>query len=209
MANYSADVIIAGAGLAGLATAYDLLERGRKVLVLDKDSAEAVGGHDVGLGLDRGLGSLGVGALVTCAPLGDVQALTFGHFRQPCEERPGVDRGEHERDQSGPLDPNGGGESLAHVVHQRLLRLAAVLDLCRLAEDEDHFYLSVGGSFLPTKTIKPHCEANCNLFLEILRKNCYASECIKFRGRAWFVCLLGCMPTKYGAGLRRDLTYLP
>jgi uncharacterized protein with NAD-binding domain and iron-sulfur cluster len=29
MANYSADVIIAGAGLAGLATAYDLLEHGR------------------------------------------------------------------------------------------------------------------------------------------------------------------------------------
>ena len=44
MANYSADVIIAGAGLAGLATAYDLLERGKKVLVLDKDSAGAVGG---------------------------------------------------------------------------------------------------------------------------------------------------------------------
>ena len=44
MVNYSADVIIAGAGLAGLATAYDLLERGSKVIVLDKDSAEAVGG---------------------------------------------------------------------------------------------------------------------------------------------------------------------
>jgi predicted oxidoreductase len=44
MANYSADVIIAGAGLAGLATAYDLLERGKKVLVLDKDSAQALGG---------------------------------------------------------------------------------------------------------------------------------------------------------------------
>ena len=44
MATYSADVIIAGAGLAGLATAYDLLERGKKVLIFDKDSAEAVGG---------------------------------------------------------------------------------------------------------------------------------------------------------------------
>jgi predicted oxidoreductase len=44
MANYSADVIFAGAGLAGLATAYGLLERGKKVLVLDKDSAGAVGG---------------------------------------------------------------------------------------------------------------------------------------------------------------------
>jgi uncharacterized protein len=42
--NYSADVIIAGAGLAGLSTAYDLLERGKKVLVLDKDSADKVGG---------------------------------------------------------------------------------------------------------------------------------------------------------------------
>ena len=44
MAQYSAEVIIAGAGLAGLATAYDLLERGRKVLVIDKDSEEAIGG---------------------------------------------------------------------------------------------------------------------------------------------------------------------
>ncbi len=44
MTDYSADVIIAGAGLAGLAAAYELLDRGRKVLVLDKDSAEAVGG---------------------------------------------------------------------------------------------------------------------------------------------------------------------
>jgi predicted oxidoreductase len=44
MADYSADVIIAGAGLAGLATAYDLLERDKKVLVIDKDSAGAVGG---------------------------------------------------------------------------------------------------------------------------------------------------------------------
>jgi len=44
MANYSADVIIAGAGLAGLTAAYDLLGRSRKVLVLDKDSAKAVGG---------------------------------------------------------------------------------------------------------------------------------------------------------------------
>lgn len=44
MADYSADVIIAGAGLAGLALAYELLDRGRRVLLLDKDAAPAVGG---------------------------------------------------------------------------------------------------------------------------------------------------------------------
>jgi 2-polyprenyl-6-methoxyphenol hydroxylase-like FAD-dependent oxidoreductase len=41
MVDYSADVIIAGAGLAGPATAYDLLDQGIKVVVLDKDSARA------------------------------------------------------------------------------------------------------------------------------------------------------------------------
>jgi len=35
MADYAAEMIIAGTGLA---TAYDLLEHGQKVLVLDKDS---------------------------------------------------------------------------------------------------------------------------------------------------------------------------
>jgi len=42
MADYAAEMIIAGTGLA---TAYDLLEHGRKVLVLDKDSARALGGR--------------------------------------------------------------------------------------------------------------------------------------------------------------------
>ena len=39
-----ADVIIAGGGLAGLVTAYELLDHGRKVLVLDKDKPEKLGG---------------------------------------------------------------------------------------------------------------------------------------------------------------------
>lgn len=39
-----ADVIIAGGGLAGLVTAYELLDHGRTVLVLDKDKPEKLGG---------------------------------------------------------------------------------------------------------------------------------------------------------------------
>jgi len=42
--DYAADVIIAGAGLAGLASAYELIERGRKVVLIDKDGAAALGG---------------------------------------------------------------------------------------------------------------------------------------------------------------------
>lgn len=38
------DVVIAGAGLAGLVTAHELLARGRRVTVLDKDRAERCGG---------------------------------------------------------------------------------------------------------------------------------------------------------------------
>lgn len=39
-----ADVVVAGGGLAGLVTAHELLERGRSVLVLDKDAEEKIGG---------------------------------------------------------------------------------------------------------------------------------------------------------------------
>ncbi len=41
---YRADVVIAGGGLAGLATAHELLEKGLRVLVLDRDSEDLLGG---------------------------------------------------------------------------------------------------------------------------------------------------------------------
>ena len=43
-ATYDADVVIAGGGLAGLATAHELLDRGMRVLVLDRDSQDRLGG---------------------------------------------------------------------------------------------------------------------------------------------------------------------
>ena len=39
-----ADVVIAGGGLAGMVTAYELLERGCRVLLIDKDTRENFGG---------------------------------------------------------------------------------------------------------------------------------------------------------------------
>ena len=42
--EYRADVVIAGAGLAGLVTAHELLDAGLRVLVLDRDSEERLGG---------------------------------------------------------------------------------------------------------------------------------------------------------------------
>ena len=42
--QYRADVVIAGGGLAGLATAHELLERGMRVLILDRDSEDRLGG---------------------------------------------------------------------------------------------------------------------------------------------------------------------
>jgi predicted oxidoreductase len=46
MANheYQSEVVIAGGGLAGIVTAYELLDRGRKVLLVDKDARERFGG---------------------------------------------------------------------------------------------------------------------------------------------------------------------
>jgi predicted oxidoreductase len=41
---YQADVVIAGGGLAGIVTAYELLDHGKKVLLIDKDKRENFGG---------------------------------------------------------------------------------------------------------------------------------------------------------------------
>lgn len=43
-ATYRADVVIAGGGLAGLVTAHELLDRGLRVLVLDRDAGDRLGG---------------------------------------------------------------------------------------------------------------------------------------------------------------------
>lgn len=43
-ANYFADTIIVGAGLAGLTTALELLDAGKKILIIDRDSEENLGG---------------------------------------------------------------------------------------------------------------------------------------------------------------------
>ncbi len=42
--EYRADVVIAGGGLAGLATAHELLDQGLRVLILDRDSEDRLGG---------------------------------------------------------------------------------------------------------------------------------------------------------------------
>jgi predicted oxidoreductase len=42
--TYEADVVIAGAGLAGIVTAYELLDHGKRVLLVDKDKPEKLGG---------------------------------------------------------------------------------------------------------------------------------------------------------------------
>lgn len=43
-ATYHADVVIAGGGLAGLVTAWELLERGLRVLILERDTQDRLGG---------------------------------------------------------------------------------------------------------------------------------------------------------------------
>ncbi|MBX3703796.1 MAG: FAD-binding dehydrogenase [Steroidobacteraceae bacterium] len=42
--RYSADVVIAGAGIAGIAAAIEALDRGRRVLLLDRDERDNLGG---------------------------------------------------------------------------------------------------------------------------------------------------------------------
>ena len=44
MIRYSADVIVIGAGIAGVTAAIELLNRGRRVLLLDRDAEENMGG---------------------------------------------------------------------------------------------------------------------------------------------------------------------
>jgi predicted oxidoreductase len=44
MIRYSADVIVIGAGIAGVTAAIELLNRGRRVLLLDRDTEENMGG---------------------------------------------------------------------------------------------------------------------------------------------------------------------
>ena len=44
MNMYRTEVVIAGGGLAGIVTAYELLDRGRRVLLIDKDKRENFGG---------------------------------------------------------------------------------------------------------------------------------------------------------------------
>ncbi len=42
--KFDADAVIAGGGLAGLATAHELLDRDLRVLVLDRDTEDRLGG---------------------------------------------------------------------------------------------------------------------------------------------------------------------
>lgn len=44
MPTYKADVIVIGAGIAGVAAAIELIERGRSVLLLDRDVEANMGG---------------------------------------------------------------------------------------------------------------------------------------------------------------------
>jgi predicted oxidoreductase len=44
MIRYQADVIVIGAGIAGVTAATELLDRGRRVLLLDRDAEESMGG---------------------------------------------------------------------------------------------------------------------------------------------------------------------
>src|SRR5687767_10357018 len=44
-ARHSADVAIAGAGIAGIAAAIEALDRGRRVILVDRDLEENLGGQ--------------------------------------------------------------------------------------------------------------------------------------------------------------------
>ena len=42
--KYQADVIIVGGGIAGIVAAYELLDSGKKILIIDRDKKENLGG---------------------------------------------------------------------------------------------------------------------------------------------------------------------
>ena len=44
MHNHQSDIIIVGAGLAGITTALELLDEGRQVLLIDRDREQELGG---------------------------------------------------------------------------------------------------------------------------------------------------------------------
>ena len=44
MKNQTAEVVIIGAGIAGIVCAIELLEQGRRVLLLDRDQPDKLGG---------------------------------------------------------------------------------------------------------------------------------------------------------------------
>ena len=45
MADFKADVIIVGAGLAGMVAVHEAAQRGRKVLLLDQEAPQSLGGQ--------------------------------------------------------------------------------------------------------------------------------------------------------------------
>ncbi len=45
MHTEDSDVIVVGAGLAGLVATYELVKAGRRVLVLDQENRNNLGGH--------------------------------------------------------------------------------------------------------------------------------------------------------------------
>jgi predicted oxidoreductase len=71
--HYQSDVIVAGGGLAGIVAALELLDRGRHVLVLDRDIAGNLGGlakKSFGGGGIHGRGSLEGTFLGSCVLTG-------------------------------------------------------------------------------------------------------------------------------------------
>ena len=47
MNDFSADVIVIGAGLAGMTAAHEAISRGRRVLMLDQEGPQSLGGASV------------------------------------------------------------------------------------------------------------------------------------------------------------------
>ena len=86
--DYKADVIIAGGGLAGLATAFELLDRGLQVLILERDKPEKLGG----LAKESFGGILMVDTpLQRKAGIRDTPALALADWHSYAEFEPGDD----------------------------------------------------------------------------------------------------------------------